>query len=168
MKVWNGPERHTHTLLHCCAVNLLYSRCFSFGIGEGASTALINGMAKEGRGHAQFITGAERMQPKVGLQGAPTLTKQRALLDRRFSFSSGDAVAALRPAAHCEKHLSQVGFAQDGHGHTPLSANHSHLPGPEGTGVLSAQWEGGDRDSPSESPSKHFRPSISHFSKCCH
>ncbi|XP_039478715.1 von Willebrand factor A domain-containing protein 5A-like isoform X5 [Oreochromis aureus] len=44
---------------------LLYCRCFSFGIGEGASSALINGMAKEGGGHAQFITGTERMQPKV-------------------------------------------------------------------------------------------------------
>uniref|UniRef100_A0A3P9BI21 von Willebrand factor A domain-containing protein 5A-like n=1 Tax=Maylandia zebra TaxID=106582 RepID=A0A3P9BI21_9CICH len=39
--------------------------CFSFGIGEGASSALINGMAKEGGGHAQFITGTDRMQPKV-------------------------------------------------------------------------------------------------------
>ncbi|KAJ3590778.1 hypothetical protein NHX12_008727 [Muraenolepis orangiensis] len=39
--------------------------CFSFGIGEGASTALINGLAKEGGGHAQFISGADRMQPKV-------------------------------------------------------------------------------------------------------
>ncbi len=40
-------------------------RCFSFGIGEGASTALITGMAREGSGHAQFITGTDRMQPKV-------------------------------------------------------------------------------------------------------
>ncbi|XP_041849971.1 von Willebrand factor A domain-containing protein 5A-like [Melanotaenia boesemani] len=37
-------------------------RCFSFGIGEGASPALINGLAKEGGGHAQFITGTDRMQ----------------------------------------------------------------------------------------------------------
>ncbi|XP_051933646.1 von Willebrand factor A domain-containing protein 5A-like [Hippocampus zosterae] len=41
-------------------------RCFSFGIGEGASTALINGLAKEGGGHAQFITGgAQRMRAKA-------------------------------------------------------------------------------------------------------
>ncbi|XP_067236414.1 von Willebrand factor A domain-containing protein 5A-like isoform X1 [Chanodichthys erythropterus] len=40
-------------------------RCFSFGIGEGASTALITGMAREGYGHAQFITGTDPMQPKV-------------------------------------------------------------------------------------------------------
>uniref|UniRef100_A0A3P8P6P6 VIT domain-containing protein n=1 Tax=Astatotilapia calliptera TaxID=8154 RepID=A0A3P8P6P6_ASTCA len=40
-------------------------RCFSFGIGEGASSALINGMAKEGGGHAQFITDTDRMQAKA-------------------------------------------------------------------------------------------------------
>ncbi|XP_057185129.1 von Willebrand factor A domain-containing protein 5A-like isoform X3 [Triplophysa rosa] len=40
-------------------------RCFSFGIGEGASSALITGLAREGCGHAQFITGTDRMQPKA-------------------------------------------------------------------------------------------------------
>uniref|UniRef100_A0A672M1M3 von Willebrand factor A domain-containing protein 5A-like n=1 Tax=Sinocyclocheilus grahami TaxID=75366 RepID=A0A672M1M3_SINGR len=40
-------------------------RCFSLGIGEGASAALITGMAREGSGHAQFITDTDRMQPKV-------------------------------------------------------------------------------------------------------
>uniref|UniRef100_A0A8C9S1S1 von Willebrand factor A domain-containing protein 5A-like n=1 Tax=Scleropages formosus TaxID=113540 RepID=A0A8C9S1S1_SCLFO len=40
-------------------------RCFTFGIGEGASSALVNGMAEGGSGHPQFITGSERMQPKV-------------------------------------------------------------------------------------------------------
>ncbi|XP_041092751.1 von Willebrand factor A domain-containing protein 5A-like [Polyodon spathula] len=40
-------------------------RCFTFGIGEGASTALIKGMARAGSGHPEFITGQDRMQPKV-------------------------------------------------------------------------------------------------------
>ncbi|KAK6467762.1 von Willebrand factor A domain-containing protein 5A-like [Huso huso] len=40
-------------------------RCFTFGIGEGASTALIKGMARVGSGHPEFITGKDRMQPKV-------------------------------------------------------------------------------------------------------
>ncbi|XP_053304522.1 von Willebrand factor A domain-containing protein 5A-like [Spea bombifrons] len=40
-------------------------RCFTFGIGEGASTALIKGMAGAGNGTCEFITGNERMQPKV-------------------------------------------------------------------------------------------------------
>ncbi|KAI4897472.1 hypothetical protein NFI96_013349 [Prochilodus magdalenae] len=40
-------------------------QCFSFGICGSASPALIKGVAREGRGHAQFITGADRMQSKV-------------------------------------------------------------------------------------------------------
>lgn len=40
-------------------------RCFSFGIGEGASTALIKGMAKAASGNCEFISGKQRMQPKV-------------------------------------------------------------------------------------------------------
>ncbi|XP_075768400.1 von Willebrand factor A domain-containing protein 5A-like isoform X1 [Pelodiscus sinensis] len=40
-------------------------RCFSFGIGEGASTALIKGVARAGGGSAEFITGQDRMQPKA-------------------------------------------------------------------------------------------------------
>ncbi|XP_042328286.1 von Willebrand factor A domain-containing protein 5A-like isoform X2 [Sceloporus undulatus] len=40
-------------------------RCFSFGIGEGASTALIKGVARAAGGSAEFITGKERMQAKA-------------------------------------------------------------------------------------------------------
>uniref|UniRef100_A0A8C8ILV2 VIT domain-containing protein n=1 Tax=Oncorhynchus tshawytscha TaxID=74940 RepID=A0A8C8ILV2_ONCTS len=47
------------------ALDRVAQQCFSFGIGEGASTALISGVAKQARGHAQFITGQDRMQPKV-------------------------------------------------------------------------------------------------------
>ncbi|XP_036603074.1 von Willebrand factor A domain-containing protein 5A-like [Trichosurus vulpecula] len=40
-------------------------RCFSFGIGEGASTSLIKGIAQAAGGTAEFITGRDRMQPKA-------------------------------------------------------------------------------------------------------
>ncbi|XP_028558324.2 von Willebrand factor A domain-containing protein 5A-like isoform X1 [Podarcis muralis] len=40
-------------------------RCFSFGIGEGASTALIKGIARAAGGSAEFIAGKERMQAKA-------------------------------------------------------------------------------------------------------
>ncbi|XP_056650155.1 von Willebrand factor A domain-containing protein 5A-like [Monodelphis domestica] len=40
-------------------------RCFSFGIGEGASTSLIKGIARAAGGTAEFITGKDRMQPKA-------------------------------------------------------------------------------------------------------
>ena len=44
---------------------LFFCRCFTFGIGSGASSALVNGMAKAGRGTAEFVKEGERMQPKV-------------------------------------------------------------------------------------------------------
>ncbi|CAI5694474.1 unnamed protein product [Oreochromis niloticus] len=44
-----------------------YFNIYSFGSSyeQIFPSALINGMAKEGGGHAQFITGTDRMQPKV-------------------------------------------------------------------------------------------------------
>ncbi|CAM5157727.1 unnamed protein product [Eretmochelys imbricata] len=41
------------------------SRCFSFGIGDRASTALIKGFARAVGGSAEFITGQDCTQPKV-------------------------------------------------------------------------------------------------------
>ncbi len=40
-------------------------RVFTFGIGSGASTTLVNGLAKAGGGTSEFIKEGERMQPKV-------------------------------------------------------------------------------------------------------
>ena len=42
-----------------------YGRCFTFGIGSGASTALVEGLACAGNGTAEFIKEGERLQPKV-------------------------------------------------------------------------------------------------------
>ncbi|XP_054549140.1 von Willebrand factor A domain-containing protein 5A isoform X2 [Talpa occidentalis] len=45
--------------------NNLKHRCFSFGIGEGASTSLIKGIARASGGTAEFITGKDRVQSKA-------------------------------------------------------------------------------------------------------
>ncbi len=72
-------------------------RCFSFGIGEGASTALVTGMAREGSGHAQFITGTDRMQPKVRPAAETDRLSIRGFgcLCTAISSPSGDAVAQV-------------------------------------------------------------------------
>ncbi|XP_029699270.1 von Willebrand factor A domain-containing protein 5A-like isoform X2 [Takifugu rubripes] len=61
----DGEVCNTKEVISLVKKNSASHRCFSFGIGEGSSSALINGLAKEGGGHAQFITGSDRMQPKV-------------------------------------------------------------------------------------------------------
>lgn len=43
----------------------MHCRCFTFGIGSGASTELVRGLARAGNGTAEFIQSGERMQPKV-------------------------------------------------------------------------------------------------------
>ena len=44
---------------------MIFVRCFTFGIGSGASTALVRGIARAGNGSAAFIADNERMQSKV-------------------------------------------------------------------------------------------------------
>ncbi|KAK2866885.1 hypothetical protein Q8A67_025002 [Cirrhinus molitorella] len=61
----DGEVFNTKAVLDLVKSHAHSHRCFSFGIGEGASAALITGMAREGSGHAQFITDTDRMQPKV-------------------------------------------------------------------------------------------------------
>ncbi|XP_062849567.1 von Willebrand factor A domain-containing protein 5A-like [Trichomycterus rosablanca] len=61
----DGEVGNTKEVLSCVRQNADFHRCFSFGIGEGASTALINGLAENASGYAQFITDTDRMQAKV-------------------------------------------------------------------------------------------------------
>ncbi|XP_026094072.1 von Willebrand factor A domain-containing protein 5A-like [Carassius auratus] len=61
----DGEVGNTKKVLDLVKSHAHSHRCFSFGIGEGASAALITGMDREGSGHAQFITDTDRMQPKV-------------------------------------------------------------------------------------------------------
>ncbi|KAG7483968.1 hypothetical protein MATL_G00043990 [Megalops atlanticus] len=61
----DGEVGNTKSVIDLVKRHALSHRCFTFGIGEGASSALVNGMAKHGSGHPQFITGADRLQSKV-------------------------------------------------------------------------------------------------------
>ncbi|XP_062917396.1 von Willebrand factor A domain-containing protein 5A-like isoform X2 [Mobula hypostoma] len=61
----DGEVFNTKQVLAEVQKNSPNHRCFSFGIGEGASTALIKGIAKAANGSYEFITGEDRMEPKV-------------------------------------------------------------------------------------------------------
>ncbi|XP_046842403.1 von Willebrand factor A domain-containing protein 5A-like isoform X3 [Xenia sp. Carnegie-2017] len=61
----DGSISNTDSVIQLVEKNSNNSRCFSFGIGSGASTTLVKGIAQAGKGAAEFIVSGERMQPKV-------------------------------------------------------------------------------------------------------
>lgn len=84
-----------HPLVPVSNVRLFYHRrCFSFGIGEGASTSLIKGIARASGGAAEFITGNERMQSKV--RGRPV---SRGVIQREWGGRGHPAARA--EATYC-------------------------------------------------------------------
>ncbi|XP_033970718.1 von Willebrand factor A domain-containing protein 5A-like isoform X44 [Trematomus bernacchii] len=93
----DGEVGNTKEVINLVKKNSASHRCFSFGIGEGASSALINGLAKEGGGHAQFITGIDRMQPKV--MQSLRFALQPAVVDIsvKWDLPKGVSVSVLSP-----------------------------------------------------------------------
>ncbi|XP_051011664.1 von Willebrand factor A domain-containing protein 5A-like, partial [Acomys russatus] len=61
----DGEVSDTFSVIREVKLNSKKHRCFSFGIGEGASTSLIKGIARVSGGSAEFITGKDRMQTKA-------------------------------------------------------------------------------------------------------
>ncbi|XP_041426360.1 von Willebrand factor A domain-containing protein 5A isoform X2 [Xenopus laevis] len=61
----DGEVGNTKQVIEEVQRNAQNHRCVAFGIGEGASTSLIKGISRAARGTCEFITGKERMQPKV-------------------------------------------------------------------------------------------------------
>ncbi|MBZ3871075.1 von Willebrand factor A domain-containing protein 5A [Sciurus carolinensis] len=61
----DGEVAETFTVIKEVQSNSKKHRCFSFGIGEGASTSLIKSIARVSGGTSEFITGKDRMQFKV-------------------------------------------------------------------------------------------------------
>ncbi|XP_036049483.1 von Willebrand factor A domain-containing protein 5A-like [Onychomys torridus] len=61
----DGEVSDTFSVIREVQLNSKKHRCFSFGIGEGASTSLIKGIARVSGGSAEFITSKDRMQTKA-------------------------------------------------------------------------------------------------------
>ncbi|XP_051011662.1 von Willebrand factor A domain-containing protein 5A-like [Acomys russatus] len=61
----DGEVTDTFSVIQEVKLNSKKHRCFSFGIGEGASTSLIKSIARVSGGSAEFITGKDMMKTKA-------------------------------------------------------------------------------------------------------
>eukprot|EP00731_Ephydatia_muelleri_P002780 Em0001g2780a len=61
----DGSVSNTQQCVECVRKYAHMARCFTFGIGSGASTDLVEGLAKAGGGTSEFVKEGERMQAKV-------------------------------------------------------------------------------------------------------
>lgn len=61
----DGEVSNTEAVISLVKRNASNSRLFSFGIGAGASTALVKGIARAGGGTAEFTNVNDRLQPLV-------------------------------------------------------------------------------------------------------
>ncbi|KAL6479343.1 hypothetical protein MHYP_G00127760 [Metynnis hypsauchen] len=93
----DGDVQNTKEILDLVRTHSRSHRCFTFGIGQFAGTALITGMAREGRGFAQFITSSDRLQLKV--MQSLSFALQPAVVDIsvKWTLPEGMSVTTLSP-----------------------------------------------------------------------
>ncbi|XP_019628134.1 PREDICTED: von Willebrand factor A domain-containing protein 5B1-like [Branchiostoma belcheri] len=94
----DGAVSNTNRVIDLVRANSSHTRCWTVGIGEGASRALIRGIAEAGRGRAEFVTEVDRMQAKLLLCLKRSL--QPAICDVNIEWKIPDGVQLVQTPCH--------------------------------------------------------------------
>ncbi|XP_066540708.1 von Willebrand factor A domain-containing protein 5A-like isoform X2 [Hoplias malabaricus] len=94
----DGAVRNVKDILDLVRMHSRSHRCFTFGIGQGASIALVTGMAKEGGGIAQFINSNDRLQLKVMQSLSFALQPSAVDITVKWTVPKGVSITMLSPA----------------------------------------------------------------------
>ncbi|KAM8960961.1 von Willebrand factor A domain-containing protein 5A-like [Pelodytes ibericus] len=109
----DGEVGNTKQVISEVQKNSTKHRCFTFGIGEGASTALIKGMAQAANGTYEFITGEDRMQAKVLKALKHSLQPSVRDISLKWSLPSGvESVPLSKPPSAIFQGQRSIVYAQ--------------------------------------------------------
>ncbi|NP_001079962.1 von Willebrand factor A domain containing 5A S homeolog [Xenopus laevis] len=109
----DGEVGNTKQVIEEVQRNAHNHRCFAFGIGEGASTSLIKGISRAAGGTCEFITGKERMQPKVLKALKNSLQPTVKQISLKWTLPSGvESVLLSKPPSNIFQGHRAIVYAQ--------------------------------------------------------
>ena len=106
----DGEVTNTDAVIALAAQHAAEARIFTFGIGAGASEHLVRGLARAGRGAAEFIHPGERIEPKVIRQVGRLLSPALSDVEVEWVGAEVKRMSAHVPPVFAGSRLLAYGF----------------------------------------------------------
>jgi len=111
----DGEVTNTDEVMAAIAAHAAETRVFTFGIGRGASAYLVRGMARAGRGVAEFIHPGERVEARVLRQFGRLLSPALAEVSVTWGDLAATPALSSEPPVFSGERLVAYAFLADAH-----------------------------------------------------